>query len=182
MRLANQLGMANSFEQVAAKARGTVQAVKAGFNGLRGVFLHLAEEHGEVASLIKRVRSTTEGSVRRDHWPQIRSELLSHERAERQEVYPRLEGFDTTRRIVAQHTAEANLLEDAIARLDLLDPSSAAWGSAFEALAVMVEQHVEEEEGDFFPKAQIALGEDEAESLLKRFEIAKEAAKAELRH
>src|SRR6187402_379933 len=174
--------MANSYEQVAAKARGTVQAVKAGFNGLRGVFLHLAEEHGEAASLIKRVRSNAEGEVRRDHWPQIRSELLSHERAERQEIYPLLENFDTTRRIVAQHTAEANQLEDAIARIDALDPSTAAWGTAFEALAVMVEQHVEEEEHDFFLKAQIALGEDEAVALLPRFEAAKKAAKAELRH
>lgn len=174
--------MANSYEQVAAKARGTVQAVKAGFNGLRGVFLHLAEEHGEVGSLIKRVRNSSEGNVRRDHWPQIRTELLSHERAERQEIYPLLENFDTTRRIVAQHNAEANQLEDAITRIDALDPASAAWGTAFETLAVMVEQHVEEEENDFFPKAQIALGEDEAEALLHRFEDAKKAAKAELRH
>jgi hypothetical protein len=173
--------MANSYEQVAAKARGTVQAVKAGFNGLRGVFLHLAEEHGEVGSLIKRVRHSSDGSVRRDHWPHIRNELLSHERAERQAVYPLLENFDSTRRVVAQHTAEANQLEDLITRIEVMDPNSAAWGTAFEQLAVMVEQHVEEEEGDFFLKAQIELGEDEAEAVLSRYEAAKKAARAELR-
>lgn len=47
--------MANSIEQFSAKAAGTMNAVKAGFNGLRGVFLHLAEEHGEVGALMKRV-------------------------------------------------------------------------------------------------------------------------------
>ena len=47
--------MANPIENVAAKAMGTVKAVKAGFNGLRGVFLHLAQEHGEVGELMRHV-------------------------------------------------------------------------------------------------------------------------------
>lgn len=182
MRFALVWLMANSFEQVTAKAMGTVNAVKAGFNGLRGVFLHLAEEHGEVGSLIKRVRNTAEGDVRRDHWPQIRLELLSHERAESQEIYPLLEDYDSTRAVARLHAEESQQLEAAIARVDALDPSTAAWGDAFEALAVLVEQHVEEEEGDFFPKAQIALGEEKSEALLERFEAAKKAAKAQLPH
>jgi len=33
--------MPNTIDQLGVKAAGTVKAVKAGFNGLRGVFLHL---------------------------------------------------------------------------------------------------------------------------------------------
>jgi len=74
--------MANSVEQIATKAAGTVKAVTAGFKGLRGVFLHLAEEHGELAALMKRVSKSSDAQVRRDHFPHIRAELLSHEKAE----------------------------------------------------------------------------------------------------
>ena len=156
---------------------GTVKAVKAGFNGLRGVFLHLAEEHGEVGSLMKRVHKSTDVEVRRQHWPQIRSELLAHERAELSAVYPMLSHYDGTREIVAMHNQEARQLESAIAAVDAVDASTSAWGDAFEHLFALVQQHVEEEENDFFPKAQELIGQNEAEALLPRFEAAKQAAK-----
>lgn len=165
--------MANQFEQITAKAMGTVKAVKAGFNGLRGVFLHLAEEHGEVGSLMKRVRNSTDAQVRRDHFPQIRRELLSHERAELAVVYPSLSHYDATREMVVLHNQEARQLETAIASVDALDPATPAWGDAFEHLFALVQQHVQEEEESFFPAAQEVIGEEEAEALLDRYETAK---------
>ena len=158
---------------------GTVNAVKAGFNGLRGVFLHLAEEHGEVASLMKRIDKSTDAQGRREHWSQIRAELLSHERAEVAEVYPALRGFDSTRELVVIHDQEARQLEAAIAAVDACDPSSEAWGSAFKHVFALVQQHVEEEESDFFPKAQEVLGEEESKALLQRYEAAKKSAKSQ---
>ncbi len=156
---------------------GTAKAVKAGFNGLRGVFLHLAEEHGEVTSLMKRVSKSTDAQVRREHWPQIRAELVSHEQAEAAEVYPSLLSFDSTREIVDIHGQEASQLEKAIAAVDAAEPSSATWGAAFERLFALVQQHATEEEEDFFPKAQAVLSEDQSKVLLERFEATKKAVK-----
>ena len=173
--------MANSIEQIEAKAMGTAKAVKAGFNGLRGVFLHLAEEHGEVGALMKRVSKSADAQVRREHYPQIRAELLSHERGELAEVYSMLSKYLDTRALAAAHNAEAQQLEEAIAAVDALDFASPGWGPAFERVFAMVQQHVAEEENDFFPKAQAVLGEGESKALLERYEAAKKSAKQALK-
>jgi len=172
--------MPNSIEQLGVKAAGTVKAVKAGFNGLRGVFLHLAEEHGEVAAMMKHVSKSNDAQVRREHFAKIRRELLSHERAELAEVYPPLSQQEGTRDVAVLHAQEAAQLESAIDAVDALDPATQAWGLAFERLFALVQQHVEEEEKDFFPKAQAAIGEEAAEALLKRYEAAKFSAKQHL--
>ncbi|MEI9937542.1 MAG: hemerythrin domain-containing protein [Pseudomonadota bacterium] len=167
--------MTNPIEQIATKTAGTVKAVTAGFKGLRGVFLHLAEEHGEVGALMKRVSKSTDAQVRSEHFPHIRAELLSHEKGEMAEVYGVLANYEQLRGVVLQHNAEANALEKAIANVDAQDFASPEWGAAFERLFTLVQAHVEEEENDFFPKAQQVIDEDESKQILTRYEAAKKS-------
>ena len=169
--------MANPIENVAAKAMGTVKAVKAGFNGLRGVFLHLAQEHGEVGELMRHVAKSNDPNVRREHFAHIRAELISHEKGELSEVYSVLANYEALRGVVLKHNSEAHDLEKAIAAVDGLAFDSDEWQQAFEHLFAMVLAHVEEEESDFFPRAQELIDEDESKVLLKRFEEAKRAVK-----
>ncbi len=173
--------MANALEQFQAKAAGTAKAVKAGFNGLRGVFLHLAEEHGEVGSLMKRVSKSGDPKERAELYPRIRSELLAHERGEVAEVYPMLSEHVATRDIAAAHDAEAQQLEKAIHKVDAIGYADPEWGPAFEHLFQLVQQHVAEEENDFFPKAQAILGEGEANAMLERYEAAKKLGQQQTR-
>jgi len=180
MSLASDASMSNTIEQLSAKAVGTVKAVKAGFNGLRGVFLHLAEEHGEVGAMMKQLRKTKDLETRRTRFAQVRAELLSHERAEIAEVYPALTHHDSTRELIVLHNQEAAQLENAIRSVDASDPGSDAWALAFERLFALVQQHVEEEEREFFPKAQAAIGEEKTEALLSRYEAAKNSAMQQL--
>jgi hemerythrin superfamily protein len=169
--------MSNPIEDVAAKTMGTVKAVQAGFNGLRGVFLHLAEEHGEVGALMKRVSKSTDAQFRREHFPHIRAELLSHEKGELAEVYPVLANYSSMRDVVLKHNDEAHTLEKAIADVDAQDFGSEEWGSAFQRLFGLVQQHVEEEEKDFFPRAQQVVDEDESKAIRQRYEAAKKSVK-----
>lgn len=169
--------MANPIEQIATKVMGTVKAVEAGFKGLRGVFLHLAEEHGEVGSLMKRVSKTTDPKVRREHFPHIRAELLSHEKGELAEVYGVLANYEQLREVVLTHNEEAHALEKAIADVDAIDFASEEWGTSFNRLLGLVEAHVEEEENDFFPKAQEVIDEEESKQILTRYEAAKQSVK-----
>ena len=76
-----------------------------------------------------------------------------------------------------KHNAEAHELEKAIADVDALDFASDEWQPTFERLFALVQAHVEEEENDFFPRAQEVIDEDESKQLLKRFEEAKQAVK-----
>lgn len=172
--------MANPIEQLETKAIGTAHAMKAGFKGLRGVFLHLAEEHGEVGALMKRVVDSSDPKLRREYYPRIRAELLAHERAELSEVYSVLKTHPETRGLALAHDQEADQLEAAIARVDALDFASPDWATAFERVHSMVEHHVEEEETDFFPRAQEAIGDSATSSLLERYEAAKDAVKKQV--
>lgn len=169
--------MSNPLEQLSAKAMGTVKAMQAGFNGLRGVFLHLAEEHGEVTALLNRLRKSEDAQVRREHWPKLRAELLAHERAELAEVYTVLSKHDITRELSTTHNREAGQLEVAIAAVDAENPAAPGWGPAFEHVVSLVRQHVAEEEGEFFPLAQQVITEDESKVILTRYENAKNTVK-----
>ena len=165
--------MPNTTESAASKVMGAVKDVKATFKGLTGVFKHLMEEHGKVGALINRAKGSSDQKLRAELYPTIRSELLAHEKGEVNVVYPELARFPETSGIVAKHDAEAKQLQNAIAAVDSLSFSDPSWGPTFEHLAKLVDSHVEEEESDFFPKAQDVLGEDEAKALLPRFEAAK---------
>ncbi len=166
--------MPSSIESAASKVMGAAKDVKATFKGLTGVFKHLMEEHGKVGALLKRVSGSSDEKVRAELYPTIRHELLAHERGELAVVYPAIARYPETRGIANQHETEARTLESTIAAIDALSYNDPSWGPAFERLVKLVEEHVEEEESDFFPKAQDVLGENEAKALLPRFEAAKQ--------
>lgn len=167
--------MPNHVEKLAAEAMGALKDVKAGWEGLTGVFMHLMEEHGRVGALIKRVGMSSDPAVHADLYPTIRKQLLAHERGELQAVYPVLAEYPETSSIAAAHAHEASELEAAIAALDALGFGDAGWVPAFERLAQLVDEHVDAEESDYFPKAQQAIGEERAKALLPIFEATKTA-------
>ncbi len=165
--------MPNTVEKIVAGVMGAAKDVKAGYKGLTGVFMHLMEEHGKVGALIKRVGMSSDTAVRASLYPTIRSELMAHEKGELKVVYPALAEFPETAAIASAHAHHASEIEAAIAELDALSFDSASWTPSFERLAKLVDQHVDQEESDYFPKAQQVLGEQRAERLLPEFEAAK---------
>ena len=167
--------MPNTVERVASGLMGAAKDVKAGFKGLSGVLMHLMEEHGKVGALITRVRMTSDEAVRAKLYPTIRTELLGHEKGELKVVYPALAEYPETAAIAAAHAHHASEIEAAIAELDALSFNSAPWAPAFERLAKLVDEHVEQEESNYFPLAQKVLGEERTKLLLPKFEAAKKS-------
>jgi hypothetical protein len=167
--------MPHSVNKIISEAMGAAKDVKAGFKGLSGVFMHLMEEHGKVGALIKRVARSDDEAVRSELYPTIRRELRAHETGELKVVYPALAEFAETSAIAAAHATEASELDLRIAEVDALAYGDPGWGPAFERLAELVEEHVDREESEFFPKGQKVLGSERAEELLPRFEAAKSA-------
>ena len=172
--------MPNSLERAASKTMGTVKGAQASLKGLSGVFKKLMEEHGEVSVLMKRVSMSTEETVRRELYPTIRKELLSHEKGELSAVYHVLGQHAETSDIAETHAREASELDAAIKTVDALDFTGPEWGPAFEYLFGLVKRHVEEEEREFFPKAQATIGDEKAKTLVSRYEAAKQVALLEI--
>ena len=168
--------MPNPLENLASKAAGKAAAIGARAKGLTGVFATLAEQHQEAAILLKRARGTDDVEKRRDLWVTIRRELLSHEKGELDVVYPALERHPATRDIAQRHSADAQTLEATITQIDTVGCASPEWPTLIERLVTLVEHHVDEEEHEFFPRAQEAIGKDEASDLDDRFMAARERA------
>ena len=163
--------MPNPLDSMISKGKGAIKSVEAHLEGLRGVFRTLAQQHGEVSALLKRVEH--DADKRRDLWPTIRVELLSHERAELRELFPVLRQHEATRALADHHDADAREMERMIARLEKLDIESEAWGTLFSELTDAVVAHAGEEEQVIFPVAQQAIGEVVADDLDRKVLAAK---------
>jgi hemerythrin superfamily protein len=153
---------------IARGARGK-KAASAASEGLSGVFRTLARQHAQASALCKRLEY--DPSERADRWPTIRRELLAHERAEMQVVYPALRGNPETADLAIQHAAEAHDLEQLIDQLDRLadDPDEHRWNTLFRELVQSVGAHATREEEEIFPQAQGVLSRAEIEALDQRF-------------
>jgi hemerythrin superfamily protein len=171
--------MTNKIEEVASKAVGVAKAVKATLEGLEGVFRHLVREHGEASALLMRLKLSSDPDVRRELWPTVRRELLAHERAETLVVYPALRTVADTRIMAEEHDRDARELEEAIDALNRVAVDGAEWQPALEQLIQLVQEHVQDEEEEYFPIADRAFKERSG-ALLERFEAAKTEAMRQL--
>lgn len=170
--------MPTHMDSMIAKGTGAVKAVEARLHGLVGVFKTLSEQHGEAGALLKRVKSDPD--KRAELWPKIRQELVSHEEGELREVYPVLREHPETRAMADRHQAEAGELSSLIDRIHEAEIASEEWGRFFEQLVRTVENHVQEEEKEIFPKAQQVIGAARAKELEPRFLAAKRQIAATL--
>ena len=163
--------MTKPMDSLITKTAGVAKSIKATFAGLHGVFKTIAKQHGEVAALLKRAQSGDDKFA--ELWPQLRVELLSHEKAEVREVFSVLRVRPSLATLAAHHDEEATELESMIKKLDALSPSADGRTSLFDTLVSTVLHHAEEEENEIFPKAQDAIGVEDAARLDEAFQSAK---------
>lgn len=172
--------MANAWEAATDKAKQLFKASQATFQGLTGVFKHLVQEHGEVSALLNRLAHTSDAGTRARLYPEIRRKLLAHERAEASEVYAALAEHEMTVRLATAHEDQLHRIESVISELDRCDVASTDWERGVNLLVQAVEQHVFDEEGDYFPRAQNVIGDASAQALQERYEAKKQQELAAL--
>lgn len=163
--------MSSRMDSFVSHGKGAMKQFQARLDGLVGVFATLAKQHGEVSALLARCRR--DASRRVELWPEIRRELISHERAEMRVLYPELRQHDATRTLADHHDQEASQLESVIGRLDAEPIESEMWGQVFDRLVESVLLHAVEEEKQIFPAAQHQLGDARARELEAPFLAAK---------
>jgi iron-sulfur cluster repair protein YtfE (RIC family) len=171
--------MTNKAEELASKVVGTAKAAKATLEGLNGVFRHLAREHGEVSTLLMRLKMSSDPDTRRELWPTIRRELLSHEQGEMKVVYPAFRQNPETQAMAEEHDQDAEGLEETIDELTGIAVDSDQWQPTLERLIAQVQEHVRDEEEEYFPIADRAF-KDRSDEMLTRFEQAKAEAMRQL--
>ena len=143
-------------------------------------FTLLKADHKKVAGILKKIDETTERAVktREELFTQLKTELDIHTRIEETIFYPALKDADETRDITLEAFEEHKVVKTLLGELESLGKDKEEWTAKFTVLKENIEHHVEEEEGEMFPKARKVLGEDGAETLGTRMEKAKGEQKA----
>ena len=163
----------NRMDSMLSRGLGTFKAVKARLSGLVGIFKTLSEQHGEVTALLERAKTSDARFT--ELWPEIRRELLSHERAEMRELYPILRLHARTVALADHHDAEASQLEHLITQIDGLAVGTVARRDLFHTLVDTVRHHAKKEETEIFGVAQEAIGKELALELDKSFRATKKS-------
>lgn len=143
-------------------------------------FTLLKADHKKVAGILDKIHETTERAVktREELFTQLKTELDIHTRIEETIFYPALKNADETRDITLEAFEEHKVVKTLLGELESLSKDKEEWTAKFTVLKENIEHHVEEEEGEMFPKARKVLGEDGAETLGTRMEKAKGEQKA----
>ena len=138
-------------------------------------FKLLKADHEKVAGIFEKLEPTTERGVktREDLFGQLKTELDIHAHIEETILYPALEEADTTHDLVLESYEEHHVIKQLLAELDELSKADEQWGAKLKVLQENVEHHVEEEEGELFPKGQKVLSAEEVEALGERLERTK---------
>lgn len=171
--------MAGLMHEVAAKVMGKAKVAKGTIEGLSGIFTTLMEEHGQVAALMMRLKGSSDVGLRRELWPKIRAELLSHEQGELLVLYPVYRAHPELAQIAAEHERDATELTSLIDELAATDIAQPLWADRFSALVQTVQQHVKKEEREFFREGNRVFG-SQNKALDEQFKTTKQRVLSEL--
>lgn len=130
----------------------------------------LEKQHNVVADLFKKIEKAKEGDKKKALFEELASNLAAHDAIEREIFYPACEKKMGLTDLLGEALAEHGVVEFS---LYLADEALGEDDFDFKVtvLKEIVEHHVGEEEKDFFPKAEKALGA----ALLEELGVAMEA-------
>jgi hemerythrin superfamily protein len=141
----------------------------------------LKQQHREVEELFAKIEKTEAQPEKARLFRELASKLVGHDGIEREIFYPACEEALG----LTDDLGEA-LVEHGIVEFGLYQADQAIGQPDFDfkakVLKEMVEHHVEEEEKEFFPKVQKALGDEKLESLGEELMEAFEDSQAEDYH
>ena len=133
----------------------------------------LKEDHRKVEELFEQLESA-QGQAKMRVFEQIKSELELHTHIEEKVFYPALEKPKQTHDLTLEAYEEHDVVKKLLQELSRARTANEEWEAKAKVLQENVEHHVEEEEGELFPKASSALGADEIEALGEQMEAEKE--------
>jgi iron-sulfur cluster repair protein YtfE (RIC family) len=143
----------------------------------------LTEDHQRVSAIFEKLEPTTERALktREELFARLKTELQIHTEIEEQIFYPALKQEEETREITLEGIEEHNVVKTLLEEMEAMPVDSEEWSAKLSVLKENVEHHVEEEEGEMFPKARKALTKEKIEELGARIEAAKKQKAATTR-
>jgi hemerythrin superfamily protein len=136
----------------------------------------LKQDHQKVKGLFQEARQGTDRNKRKKLFDEIDTELEIHTHIEETIFYPAIEEHEEFKEMVAEALEEHQEAKMLLDELEELGADNHDFSSKLQQLMEAVEHHVEEEEGEMFPKIREVFDEDELEQLGQELESAKGTA------
>lgn len=139
------------------------------------VFKLLKQDHKELKSILNKLEKTSEKSqkAREKGFKQLMRELSVHAEVEEKLFYPRLQEESKLRETTNEAYEEHHLAKILLKELSETSPDDERWAAKMSVLKEITEHHIEEEEGELFPKAARTLGKEASKELGEQIEAAK---------
>lgn len=131
--------------------------------GMEDAVSLLKADHEKVSLLFEQLEKTTErGAAKRQKLvAQIEAEIKAHMAVEEEIFYPAFRDAVTKKddkEMYFEAKEEHHVADTVLSELKGLDPTDETYAAKAKVLKELIEHHVEEEEGEMFPKARRAMG------------------------
>jgi hemerythrin superfamily protein len=124
----------------------------------------LEQQHRDVKTLFKKYEKATAAAEKRKLFEQIADDLAVHAAIEEKHFYPATKSArtqDLLQEAVEEHLQAKRIIADLLE----MDADDAQFDAKMTVLREEIDHHVEEEEGELFPKVEKLLADDELEDL-----------------
>ena len=129
----------------------------------------LKDDHDKVDWLFQKVKATEEDE-HKELFEKIKMELDAHTHIEEKIFYPRLKEEDELEDITLEGIEEHHQAKMFLRELASLSDDSEKFEPKLKVLMEDITHHVQEEEGEMFPKVEKIIGKAELEKLGKQME------------
>ena len=133
----------------------------------------LKSQHDEAKKLFKQL-DKAEGAKAGELWSELKSKLTMHEELEEAHLYPELKRTKSTEEIVLESYQEHHVMDLLIEEISKLKPSDEEFHPKVTVLQENTEHHIEEEEGELFPKVRKVWDTDKRQEVGRKMEAMKE--------
>jgi hypothetical protein len=137
----------------------------------------LKTQHDEVKALFKKIEKASTRAAKTKLFDELAANLVGHDAIEREIFYPACEKAMGMTDLLGEALVEHGVVEFSLYQADQAR-RDASFSFKCQVLSEIVEHHVKEEEEDFFPKVERALGREKLMELGARMKERFEAAKA----
>ncbi|HLU68625.1 MAG TPA: hemerythrin domain-containing protein, partial [Kofleriaceae bacterium] len=133
------------------------------------IYQLLKRDHESVSQLLDEIEGTEESDPRRRQALFERLVVLieAHSQAEEDTFYSVLEQYDDLADRVDEGRQEHDDIDQSLEELDELSVGDPDWIDKMHELRQIFQRHVEEEEGEIFPRARRHIGPEEAVHLAR---------------
>jgi hemerythrin superfamily protein len=143
------------------------------FGGKMDALELLKQDHQHVKELFQQADGTQDSNERKQLFNQIETELEIHAHIEETVFYPALEEREELKDMVAEAREEHQEVKALLEEMEDLPSDNDEFDSKLQELQETVEHHVEEEEGEMFPKVRGLFQQGDLERLCSQLESAK---------